>query len=40
MKEKEYRGKKEDMDVETKVVAFNLESLDFPGILYRVRSYS
>jgi hypothetical protein len=40
MKEKEYRGKKEDIDIETKAVAFNPESLDFPGMLYRVRSYS
>jgi hypothetical protein len=38
--EKEHEGGKEDGDVETKAVAFNPESPDFPGILYRVYSYS
>jgi hypothetical protein len=40
MGEKEYEGRKEDRDVETKVVAFNPESLDFLGMLHRVHSYS
>ena len=40
MGEKEYEGGKEDRDVEAKVVAFNPETLDFLGRLYRVHSYS